>query len=138
MLLTAVRGCDTAPKDDPSKMFCRMLRGTFLVCHCGDPMKAQSFIESPLVPINNPLDECKSRFTAFRKNLDHYPHHYVMHIVHAVEIIGYYHPDGQIMECFHEFYCQLVKGLHVTLERKDALDRRLNADEDSFGKANKG
>ena len=143
VLLTAVRGCDTAPKDDPSKLFCRMLRGTFLVCHCGDATKAQSFIEDPftyklglLSP--NPVSDLRERFTAFRKNCDHYPHHYVMHIIHAIQIIGFYHPDPRLKGTFLEFYCVLCKGLHTKPEWKDDMDVRLNADEDTFGKLQSG
>lgn len=139
VLLTAVRGCDTAPKDDPSKLFCRMLRGTFLNAHCGDSRRAQSFIESPftyklglLSP--NPFSDLMEQFQAFRKNLDHYPHHYVMHVIHAIEIIGYYHSQQSVADIFRRFYFALVNGLHLTPESKHDLDRRLNADEDSFGK----
>lgn len=137
VLLTAVRGCDDAPKDDPSKLFTRMLRGCFLNAHCGDPLKAQTFIEAPKKASMYPLEEFEKRFTAFRKNLDHYPHHFIMHIVHSIEVIGYYHPDPEIMELVHKFYCKLCNGLHVNIEWKDQMDARLNKDEESFGKANK-
>lgn len=137
VLLTAVRGCDDAPKDDPSKLFTRMLRGCFLNAHCGDPNKAQTFIESPKKISMHPLEEFDKRFTAFRKNLDHYPHHYVMHVVHTMEIIGYYHPDLDIQYMAHDFYNIFCRGLHVNPETKEQLDTRLNKNEADFGRANR-
>lgn len=131
VLLTAVRGCDTAPKNDPSKMLARAYRGVILNCHCGDPAKAMTFIESP------PWNEVHDRMVAYRKNLDHYPHHYVMHLTHASEIVGYKHPDRKVRECWMHFYLMLCKGLHVQPETESQLDERLNADEATFAEADK-
>lgn len=126
VLLTAVRGCDTAPKNDPSKLFTRCVRSMILECHCGDPAKAATFIEAVTTP------ELRGRFNAFRKNLDHYPHHYVMHVIHAVEIIGYNYPDDYVRNVWKEFYFALCRGLHMQPESETELDERLNADEDTF------
>lgn len=127
VLLTAVRGCDTAPKDDPSKFFVRCYRNVILNPHCGDSEKSRSFIER--------VDEQELglRFRAYRKNLDHYPHHYVMHLLHAIEIVGYKHPDVDVSSIWVSFYKTLCHGLHVTPETEDELDARLNADETTFG-----
>lgn len=127
VLLTAVRGCDTAPKHDPSKMLSRAYRGTILNCHCGDAAKAQTFIEDVR---GHDLFE---RFKAFRKNLDHYPHHYIAHVMHAAEIVGYKHPDEVTRLHWRQFYELLCLGFHVNPETEQQLDERLNADEDSFG-----
>jgi hypothetical protein len=131
VLLTVVRGCDTAPKDDPSKLFTRCIRAVILNAHCGDPAKARTFIEAVSPEIQS------QRFHAFRKNLDHYPHHYVMHALHALEIIGYKHPDQRQREEFKFFYLILCRGLHVNPETEDQLNERLNADEETFGNQNK-
>lgn len=133
VLLTVVRGCDTAPKDDPSKLFTRCIRGVILNCHCGDAVKAvSSFIEKVTD------DELVHRFNAFRKNLDHYPHHYVMHVVHAVQIIGYTYPSDDVTRAIWcRFYETLCRGLHVPPESPEMMDRRLNADEETFGKLQK-
>ena len=126
-LLTAVRGCDTAPKDDPSKLFVRCFRDVILNPFCGDAAKAVSFIER--VRDN----ELADRFYKFRSNLDHYPHHYVMHLVHSIEIIGYHHPDPKVKAGWHSFYLSLCSGLHMNPETKDELDNRLGASEEEFG-----
>ncbi|HYH69402.1 MAG TPA: hypothetical protein VD866_32205 [Urbifossiella sp.] len=126
VLLTAVRGCDTAPKNDPSKLFTRSLRAVILNAFVGDAKKAATFIE--VVP---PTMEAE-RFRLFRTNLDHYPHHYVMHLAHAVEIIGYHHPDEETRDRWHSYYLRLCKGLHVNPESKEELDRRLTLAEEAF------
>ena len=125
-LLTAVRGCDTAPKDDASKLFIRCYRETILNAHCGDSAKAKTFIEK-VKP-----QELRERFKAFRRSCDHYPHHYIMHIVHCVQIVGYKHPDTSTRLQWNDFYYQLVFALHLNVETEPEMDRRLNADEDTF------
>lgn len=127
VLLTAVRGCDTEPKEGAGKALVRSYRSEVLNCHCGDAAKAKTFIEAVDV------DELGRRMVAFLKNLDHYPHHYIAHLMHASEIVGYKRPSEQ----WAWFYFKLCKGLHVNPETVDQLDARLNMDEESFGKAAK-
>jgi hypothetical protein len=73
--------------------------------------------------------------TVFARNSDHYPHHYVMHFRHAAQIIGYYGPK-EVAPVFGTrwdmLYRQLCKIEHLEPESKEALDRRLNADEAAF------
>lgn len=128
VLLTVIRGCDDAPKHDPSKLFTRCVRDMILRPFCGDPSKAQTFIE------HVGADELARRFDAFRKNLDHYPHHYVMHVIHAIEIIGYHYPGPVVADPWLSMYQRLCHGLHVNPETKEQLDDRLNADEETFGR----
>lgn len=131
VLLTGVRGCDTAPKDDPSKLFARCVRNMILRPHCGDAAKAVSFIEA--------VDDATltKRFRDFIKNCDHYPHHYVMHMVHVVEIIGYDHPDKDVCKIWTGFYYAMCSALHMNPEPRGIMDDRLNADEETFGKMQK-
>lgn len=151
ILLTAVRGCDTAPKNDPSKDLTRVYRAMVLNSHNGDPRKAATFIELP------DAQEVERRMLAFRKNLDHYPHHYVMHMMHAAQIIGYKRgnirtrlaadatpgpltlgPNHRIYDdMWLDLYLLMCKGLHVNPETEEQMDRRLNADEETFAKIDK-
>jgi hypothetical protein len=127
-LLASVRGCDTAPKEDASKAIQRVFRGAILIPHCGDATKAKSFIQ--VVPDDQLID----LMTAFAKNHDNYPHHYVMHIVHAAEIIGYKQPKAQGL-FWRDFYHRMCKALHVTPETEAEMDGRLSPDEETFFKA---
>lgn len=128
VLLTAIRGCDTAPKHDPSKLLARSFRAAVLNPFCGDARKAATFIEA-VEP-----DAILKRFNDFARNCDHYPHHFVMHLVHAAEIVGYKHPDPSTRAYWHAFYLYLCVGLHVSPETEAELDRRLTADEDAFAR----
>lgn len=124
-LLTAVRGCDTAPKDDPSKLLIRCLRAEILNAHCGDNMQARTFIEAV------DMEEMLRRFNLFRKSHDHYPMHYFMHVLHAIEIIGYKAPSNRA-GVWKGFYVSLCNKLHLNVETERELDQRLNADEETF------
>lgn len=127
-LLTGIRGCDDAPKDDPSKRFVRCYRAMVLHAHCGDPGKARTFIEAC------PLHEVQKRFQEFRRSTDHYPHHYVMHLMHCIEIVGYKHPDGNVRQAWREFYEAMCWALHVNPETEQQMDARLGADEETFAR----
>jgi hypothetical protein len=70
----------------------------------------------------------------FLRSWDHYPNHYVMHFIHATEIIGYLGPkdDPVYNYRWHEFYLKACRALHMTPETKEELNNRLNADEEAF------
>jgi hypothetical protein len=76
---------DNVPKDDATKLLARCLRAVIL--NSFDP-KPSSFIEK--------VDdkELEARMVAVLKNHDHYPVHYLMHLMHGAEIIGYKHPNS--------------------------------------------
>lgn len=128
VLLTVVRGCDTAPKEDASKAFTRAVRGVLLNTHCANPEDAKSFIEacSP-IEIWNRFEELK------RQGFDCYPHHFVMHLVHACEVIAFHHPHGVIADVFTDIYYVFCQKLHVRPESPEQLSERLDAEEHDFG-----
>lgn len=124
VLVSAIRGCDSVPKHDPSKALVRVLRNEILRCHCGDPAKACSFIES-VGP-----EETRRRMDAVVCSFDHYPAHFIQHLMHAAEIVGYKH--GNQGTGWLDFYRRMCKKLHVVPESEEQLDARLNADEATF------
>lgn len=131
VLLTAVRGCDTVPREDPSKALTRAYRGTILNAHCGDAAKAQTFIEAV------GSDDLRRRMNAVIRDHDALPHHYIMHLVHAAEIVGYKHPDPDVRRDWLAFYAGMVGKFHMAVEAEAELDARLDADEDTFGRRNR-
>lgn len=65
--------------------------------------------------------------------LDAAPMHYVLHIIHAARIVSLYH-DNPIFGCqWSWFYMRAVHKFHLNPESEKEMNRRLNADEDSFG-----
>jgi len=126
VLVSAVRGCDDEPRNSPTKILTRCLRDAILEAHCGDNAKAATFMER----VSD--EELLRRMDMVRKDMDHLPHHFVMHMIHAVEIIGYKHPNQHVAGLWRQFYERLVRCLHLRPETEDALDERLNRDEASF------
>lgn len=125
VLISIVRGCDNQPKHCPSKTLTRAIRGLLLNTHSADAAKAQTFIE-----LTTPFAFWE-RFDLFVKSgLDHYPMHWVMHLVHAMEILGYYHNSHGFI-CF-DAYKTLCRKLHLNPESKAQMNARLDADEDTF------
>lgn len=125
-ILGGLRGCDTAPKHDPSKLLVRCLRCEVLVPFCGDAARSASYIEQ--------VSETtlRDRMRDVLKNCDHYPQHYLAHLLHAAEVIGYKKPSAPWLW----FYQELCRGWHLHPESEAELDKRLLADEASFGAAN--
>jgi len=114
VLMCALRGCDTARKDDASKFITRGLRAMLL--NNADP--TNTFIVGEGIP-----DAVYVK--TFLWDLDSYPLHFVMHTTHAAEIVGYKHPDPKLRIWWTGFYKDLVKALHMNPETEGQLDVRL-------------
>lgn len=79
VLMSCIRGCDNVPKEDATKLLARCLRAVVL----------RSFDEKPTSFIEHVgFDELRLRMVAVLKNHDHYPVHYLLHLMHGAEIIG--------------------------------------------------
>jgi hypothetical protein len=126
VLVAAVRGCDTLPKYNAAKTMARYYRGTVLNAHCGDVSKAKSFMELP-----SNKEAFDNTVKDFFSEHDALPFHYVLHLLHAAEIVGYYR-DDLYGEMWMDFYRRLVRRMHLSPETKEQLDQRLDADEASF------
>lgn len=133
VLVSAVRGCDSASREDASKWLVRVYRGCLLNAHCGDVKKAASF----MIPFPENHSEFWDHVSDFLKSIDHYPNHWILHFLHACEITGHYYPDEEIKQCWFSLYTRLVSKFHLQPESLDELNARLGADEDSFRKYQK-
>jgi len=125
VLMAVIRGCDNAPKEDPAKALARCIR--YVLLH--------SFSDKPSSFIENVSDEeLRRRMTDVLRSHDQYPVHYVMHLLHATEIIGYKHPDDCVADRWRWFYSNLAKCFHLNPETEEQLDERLGACEDQFAR----
>ena len=113
VLIAALRGYDHAPKDDPSKLVSRSIRS--LVLHNADPTNTFITQDIPDEKITN----------QFLWDIDAYPLHFVCHTMHAIEIIGYKHPDQNVRSWYRDFYWKLAKAFHLNYETEEQLDVRL-------------
>jgi hypothetical protein len=126
VLLLAARGPDGIPKPHPCKDVQRAYRGTVLVAaarqrtlHWGE--KADSFMS--LDGLAGDWDLIVKRFF---ESVDELPHHFVMHLLHGAEILGYHHPDRRFRERWLWFYFEGCNDMHVQPETQEQLDERLN------------
>jgi hypothetical protein len=120
VLLTAIRGCDAASKSDPSKSILWALRWEILYPseRTVDPTRTKSFMG-----ITSSLHE---DIRVFQASLDQYPFHFVMHLMHAIEIVGYKHHHHQVRAFWNELYLDLVReNLHCNPETEEQMDERL-------------
>jgi hypothetical protein len=113
VVLSAIRGCDGAPKDDLSKPFVRALRSTVL----------KNAVDGECSFMGSDIDSAQIK--RFLKALDPYPMHWLLHFTHAVECVGYGHPDHVIAKWWDRLYCDICHALHFKPEDFDAWDHRL-------------
>jgi hypothetical protein len=120
VLLAAVRGCDNTPKECSSKPLTRAIRGAFM--NPADPREVG--MDSAFMKAELTSEDVKQ----FVKDWDHYPIHFVQHIMHACEVIGYKHPDRNVRIVFDFAYTRMVDKLHLYPEKMYEMDKRLTED----------
>jgi hypothetical protein len=120
VLLAAIRGCDNAPKMNTAKPIARALR--YAACNPADEREVdmpKSFMASAF---------SHEELKAFTGDWDHLPIHYVQHLMHGCEVIGYHHPSQDVRAMFINAYLRMVDSLHVEPEDKWTMDVRLTTD----------
>lgn len=125
LLMTGMRGPDGSNKHNPAKEIVRFLRGA--ICKPAgdwDGLNNNDFVWGDYEVFNI----CAK---SFFDDPDAYPHHFIMHLIHCAEVIGYKHPDIQIRHNWNWFYLKACKSLHMISETMADMDTRLN----DFGSA---
>lgn len=114
VILSSFRGCDGRPKDDPTKYIIRYLRVHCL--RCAD--KTTNYMDcSPLL--------VEESIGVFLNNLDGYPVHFVLHLTHSAQIIGYLHSDTKVKQTSLDLYTSICKAFHMNFESKSEMTLRL-------------
>ena len=72
----------------------------------------------------------------FVDSRDELPLHYVLHFIHAIEIIGYKHPDDRISNYWGRLYRRLVACFHMSHESAQSMDKRLGDNKEDWQKFN--
>ncbi len=126
-LVTGTRGCDLAPKmplDSIERQLTAYLR--WLVGTPYDEREVDSTIGCFM------RSEPPSR-TWKPSELEHYPLHWYVHLMHAFEVVGYRHPDYRHrMACF-TIYDTMVHALHLRPESEAMMTLRLSEDRIATG-----
>lgn len=125
-LLTVVRGCDTEAKQwtstgvaySPGRRLTAFIRCCFMV-----PADAREIdvVEGAFMMSTPPHNFKPSEF-------GHLPEHWYAHVMHALEIIGYRHPNIKIAHNAMWLYDKMVHNLHLNPETKEQMIERLSED----------
>jgi hypothetical protein len=130
-LLTAVRGCDDEPKQwsktgvaySPGRRITAFIRFCFM--NPADPREVG--VEEGAFFMPTPPDPFKP------SQFGHLPQHWYSHVMHALEIIGYHHPDKAIAEQGRALYLSMVSNMHLNPERLVQQWLRLTEDRIATG-----
>lgn len=133
VILLALRGPDGVRKHHICKTVHIAYRGTVLraaergrFLEWGE--KADSFMSMDAIANAMSWDWVVNTFF---DHVDELPHHYVSHLAHAAQIIGYKHPDERFRRAWGYFYQRWCDDKHVNPETEHQMDERLN----DWGKA---
>jgi hypothetical protein len=119
VIISACRGCDGLSKNDVSKSIVRIFR---VVTQIDAKPKAlghsfMSYGDKNIVILVKDLVY----------DIDKYPIHFIMHLMHGIEIVGYKHPEEKVREAFFMSYNKISKSFHLNPETEEQLDERLNS-----------
>lgn len=126
VLLTSVRGCDDEPKIwhsrgvaySPGRRLTAFIRYCFM--NPADPREVD-YEEGSFFRSDPPSPFKPSEF-------GHLPQHWYSHVMHGLEVIGYYHPILEIRYQAHSMYLEMVHNLHLCPEDLESMDIRLTED----------
>lgn len=126
--LECIRGVDGLPKRHISKFVLRWYRRCILLSAMD-----RRVIDNPhdlgggnfTGPIPSEYAAPADLFRAYLDSHDEVPHHFHLHLVHSVQILGYKHPVASIREDWLRFYLALCRDLHMRPETEDEMDFRL-------------
>lgn len=135
VLLTTVRGPDGLPKYHPTKYVLRWYRRCILLSAMDgrvltDPIEPNggSFTGPSVAPNPDavPWEALMvQRVDGYMAALDEVPLHFHLHLMHAVEILGYKHPDRRIGDWWRHLYFRFVDDMHLNREMPEQLEARL-------------
>ena len=138
VLLTAMRGPDGLRKDHPAKALLRAYRRV-IVNSAFDKRPLDIYEEgggSFTGPCIHP-DGIEGVMKDFIKSVDDMPLHFVLHVIHATEIIGYKHPNRILRELWNNFYQAMCNDFHMNPETEGQMDHRLSDNRNNWVDAQK-
>lgn len=134
VLLTAVRGPDGIAKYAGVKMLLRWYRrcvllsaldGRTLVDPCFDGGGSFTGPSLDRDEFENWEQGMNARVDAYLREVDAMPHHFHLHLMHAIEICGYKHSDERIRRWWCGVYERFANDAHLHPETEAEMDERL-------------
>jgi hypothetical protein len=122
VLFSAIRSADGVSQEERSKLIVRELRDTLIK----SARSTGSFLGRRPTPA-----DLRRALNEFVDGFGHYNIHFVMHLMHAAEIIGYKHPNREVRWLWSTFYSSMCEALHVNPETRKQMENRLHDDPDT-------
>ena len=123
-LLTVVRGCDLTPKeplDSIPRQLVGALRHAFMVPADSREVGMVGAFFQETIP-------------EFRvSELGHFPQHWVSHVMHAIEVLGYRYPNDVQRHKWLGIYYKFCHSMHVKPETFEQFEKRLSEDRIASG-----
>jgi hypothetical protein len=111
ILLKAIRGADSIPRSDSSRIYLTLFREDLLKAEFPTP----SYLQNTR-PNEHDIKE-------FFSNIDHYSIHWLLHFLYAAEVMSYRHPTTSVF--WDLFYQEGCKALHFNPETAEQMTDRL-------------
>ncbi len=132
VLITAIRGPDGLDKNHISKVLLRWYRRCILIRAFEKDVADSPYKEGGGSFTGPSFTNMDDVVTLYIKRLDEVPHHFQLHFLHGAEVLGYKHPNDGIRHWWLNVYKQLVKDMHLNIETKEEMERRLGDNEQSW------
>ena len=127
VLFLAGRGPDGVAKNHPCKPItiayraCVFMAGKYgRLLEWGE--RADSFMS---LDVFSDPEAWRAAVKTFFDHHDSLPKHYLAHLMHGAQILGYKHPDARFRERWSDFYLAVVESLHLYPETEEQMDKRL-------------
>lgn len=119
-LLTGIRGCDLTPKYPLDSME-RRLVGYLRFCTMNPADPREVDVEPGCFFVSDPGVIKPSA-------LGHYPWHWLSHVVHCLEVIGFMHSERKTRERAMWLYTSFVNSFHMETESYERFVERMIED----------
>lgn len=121
-MMLGLRGPDTLTKNNNAKTLIRELR--FAILNPAFPVEVERLFHDDFMGTQTGYASWEDA-EAFLADHDQYPHHWLMHFIHTVEIVGQFHPDETTRMYWFALYRELVNAFHMNPETLEQLEHRL-------------
>ena len=128
VLVLAARGPDGVAKHHQCKPIVREYRAVvFKAAYLGRELMPGEALDTFMHRNLTYREELwKKVVREFFEHSDSLPHHYLLHLAHGSEIIGYKHPHKFTRHAWLYLYWEICRDMHVTPETEEELDNRLS------------
>ena len=120
VLFGAFRNCDGMPSNGPHKT---LIRGIRAACIKSAQPKGSFNARRPTL-----IDVSQAAKDFTYKTWDEFPLHFILHLLHASEVLAYCHPDKNVAQTWDIIYRIMARQMHLHVELESEFRIRLEDD----------